>query len=166
VQYDSGSGYQTVATYARGTNFNNNTFYVATVTLNSNLVNGGKIRFRCDASGNNDHIYIDAVTVTGISGARTNGNSDLIKELSVNHNEIEIDELTLAPNPVNDVLSIRSLDEMTNIKVYSASGQLVHQASLFNSKEHLLNVQEFNNGLYILSIETVDEILTKRFIKN
>ena len=32
-------------------------------------VNSG-FRFRCDASGNQDHIYIDQVTITGTTSSR------------------------------------------------------------------------------------------------
>ena len=69
VRYYDGSSWNTVATYASGTNFNNNTFYVATVTVsasNYNFPTNAQFRFQCDASANADRVYIDAVTITGI----------------------------------------------------------------------------------------------------
>ena len=41
-------------------------FYVATVTIDSATFNFGSnngFRFRCDASGNNDRVYIDEITI-------------------------------------------------------------------------------------------------------
>lgn len=64
LRYNDGSGWQTVATYARGTDFQNNTFYTATVTLDGgsyNLSDNGRFRFQCDASGNADQVYLDEV---------------------------------------------------------------------------------------------------------
>jgi vibriolysin len=65
LQVDSGSGFQTVASWARGTDFNNNTFYNETVSITSGISFGSnvRIRFRCDASGNSDYVYIDEVVV-------------------------------------------------------------------------------------------------------
>ena len=73
VQYYNGSTWQTVAAYARGTSFNNNTWYVATVTIprsSYNFPTNAKIRFMCDASDNNDDVYIDQITFRGSSSAR------------------------------------------------------------------------------------------------
>ncbi|MDH4036955.1 MAG: S8 family serine peptidase [Candidatus Krumholzibacteria bacterium] len=65
VEYYNGSAYQIVANYVSGTSFNNGSFYVATITLPRSTYTfptGAKIRFRCDASDNNDDVYVDAIT--------------------------------------------------------------------------------------------------------
>jgi hypothetical protein len=67
LRYFDGNSWTTVAAWARGSSFDNDVFYVATVTLNSanyTFPSNAQIRFQCDASGNGDRIYIDAVTVT------------------------------------------------------------------------------------------------------
>jgi len=67
VQYFDGSTWQTVATYVRGVDFNNNVFNESTVLItesNNVFPTDMKIRFRCDASGNKDDVYIDAITIT------------------------------------------------------------------------------------------------------
>jgi vibriolysin len=65
LQVDSGSGFQTVASWARGSSYSNNTFYHPTVSITSGITFGSsvRIRFRCDASGNSDWVYIDEVVV-------------------------------------------------------------------------------------------------------
>jgi hypothetical protein len=66
VQYYDGSTWYTVADYDAGIDFVNGNFYVSTVTLdeaNFNFPTNMKIRFMCDASGNRDDVYIDAITV-------------------------------------------------------------------------------------------------------
>lgn len=67
VQFWDGSTWQTVQAYVRGTHFNNNTFYQATVTIDEasyNFPTDMKIRFRCDASSNADDVYIDEITIS------------------------------------------------------------------------------------------------------
>jgi PKD repeat protein len=72
VLYYNGSAWQTVATYVAGTNFVNGTFYAATVTLTKpsyTFPTNARLRFQCDASDNNDDVYIDAITWRGSTGA-------------------------------------------------------------------------------------------------
>jgi len=67
VQYYDGSTWHTVAAYARGTDFNNNTFYNKKVYIdeaNYNFPTNLKIRFMNDASGNRDDVYIDEIRVS------------------------------------------------------------------------------------------------------
>jgi len=71
VGYYDGSSWQTVATFVSGTSFNNNQFYTAVVPIlasDYDMSLASQFRFTCDASSNADRVYIDAVTVTGLSG--------------------------------------------------------------------------------------------------
>lgn len=61
VSTNGGSSYSTVASWARGTDFNNGSFSAESVSIPTNTTH---VRFRCDASGNNDRIYIDEVVVS------------------------------------------------------------------------------------------------------
>lgn len=67
VQYYNGSTWTTVASYKSGTDFSNGTFYNKTVLIDESsytFPTGMKIRFMCDASDNNDDVYIDEVRVS------------------------------------------------------------------------------------------------------
>ena len=67
VQYYDGLTWRTVASYARGTDFSNGVFYNKTVYVDEAdymFPTNMKIRFRCDASGNNDDVYIDEIRVS------------------------------------------------------------------------------------------------------
>ena len=141
IRYNDGSGWQTIAAYARGTHFNNNTFYTASITLSSaqyNLTNGARFRFQNDASANGDHVYIDAVVINGISGAGFNANS--IAEVNTNpgfagpsaENEPLFEgDFSIYPNPVDRFaaisLAIDIEDEPVNVSVsiYDLRGSLV-----------------------------------------
>lgn len=67
LQYYDGSTWRTVKAWASGTDFSNGTFYNPVVYINEagyTLPTNMKIRFMCDASDNDDDVYIDEVRVS------------------------------------------------------------------------------------------------------
>lgn len=167
LRYNDGSGWQTVATYASGTNFNNNTFYTATVTLDAssyNLTNGGEFRFQCDASANADQIYIDQVTITGNNNSRQGGES--LSELNSNLEAAQQEsDLVITPNPTRDMFtySLSTNDEVVSVKIFDLSGRVVMSRN--NTRDNNLNIGHLENGVYILSIETTEEVISERIMK-
>jgi bacillolysin len=172
VQYHDGSSWNTVASYARGTNFENNNFYSATVTINSgsyNFPSNARFRFRNDASGNNDHIYIDQVSITGNPGASNLTNS--ITTLGPPLNGILGDEdfefesdFLLYPNPVKDNLSIKLAGESQNatFRIVNMIGQEVLSGEL---NKGTVNVENLNTGVYFMEVNDGEELMIQRFIK-
>jgi PKD repeat protein len=70
VQYYDGSTWRTVETFARGIDFENGIFYHEVVSIprgTYNYPSNAKLRFRCDASGNADDVYIDEIEFRGFS---------------------------------------------------------------------------------------------------
>ena len=65
VEFWDGSAWQVVASYVAGTDFSNGVFINDTVTISGFDFSSARVRFRCDASANNDRIYIDDVVVSG-----------------------------------------------------------------------------------------------------
>lgn len=171
VRFNDGSGWQTVATYASGSSFTNNSFYVATVTLDAsqyNLSSGAQFRFQCDASGNADRVYIDAVTLTGISGARSIGSSqtiELVETPTLRGPRDLIDkDFLMTPNPATDMVTITADEEIKNIRIYSITGQLLRIVRPQNTTTDL-NVSDLTTGLYLISIETSEEVSTQKLVK-
>ena len=65
ISTNGGSSYTTVRTWAEDTDFENKVFYSETEEVDwLNLTNNTKIRFRCDASGNADDVYIDEIVIS------------------------------------------------------------------------------------------------------
>jgi hypothetical protein len=161
LRFYNGSSWATVGTWARGTSFENNTFYSATVVLNSSDVNfssNSAFRFQNDASGNNDHIYIDQVTINGITGdggvansisAISNNNSNF----SLNSSSFNGDEMVY-PNPAINILNInpnfgtiKSTYRITNVL-----GQVITSGTIKNNS---VNISILERGIYL--IELTDE---------
>lgn len=71
ISVDDGP-YVTKATWARNTDFQNNTAYTESVEINDVSLSGNvKLRFRCDASGNGDDVYIDDIVISAKSTGGT-----------------------------------------------------------------------------------------------
>jgi Metallo-peptidase family M12B Reprolysin-like/GEVED domain/Bacterial surface protein, Ig-like domain/MAM domain, meprin/A5/mu/Secretion system C-terminal sorting domain/Fibronectin type III domain len=167
LRFFDGSVWSTVQTWTRGVDINNNTFYNATVSISpaqyNFAVNSG-FRFQNDASGNNDQIFIDQVTITGIAGTVKGPTEKL--EIVGYGNSTETSELdiNLYPNPVKgDILNVE-LPELQkfNYRVIDLLGKTV----ISGTSEGKINVSELDGGVYFIEVNDGDEIITKKFIKN
>ncbi|NNC46706.1 MAG: choice-of-anchor D domain-containing protein, partial [Winogradskyella sp.] len=74
VQYSSngGSSWTTIGDYNSGVEFNNNTKYTPTITIDTGsytFATNSQFRIRCDASNNGDDVYIDNVVITGYAAS-------------------------------------------------------------------------------------------------
>ncbi len=109
VQYFDGTTWQTVATFARGTTYANNVFYNRVVTIprtSYNFPANAQIRFMCDASDNNDDVYIDEIEFRGLtSGSLARGNSETLNATSALPEEFQLHQNY--PNPFNPSTRIR-----------------------------------------------------------
>ncbi|MEL6972404.1 MAG: S8 family serine peptidase [Bacteroidota bacterium] len=172
LRYNDGSGWQTVATWASGTSFNNNTFYSASVTLDAatyNLTDGGQFRFQCDASGNADRVYIDEVVITGSSASGSAvGTIVTTEEIPTFRrtdivNELEVD-MELYPNPASDVVSVRVEDDIQQIVVFNVQGQEMFRRDYEGIEQTNLDVSTLAAGVYMISVQTTEELITERLV--
>ncbi|MBC2843792.1 M43 family zinc metalloprotease [Winogradskyella flava] len=168
LRYYNGSSWTTVATYASGTNFNNNTFYTATVTLDASQYNfaaNSQFRFQCDASANADQIYIDQVKITGISSGNTRSNSnDLTPLRTLDEGPVDAEEdFLMYPNPVKgETLYIKTFSkDDVSYRVINMLGQTMVKGK--TSSE--INVSGLKSGMYFLEVNDGEEVMTRKFIK-
>ncbi len=180
VRYYDGSSWTTVATYASGSSFDNGSFYSATINLTSaeyNFPTNARFRIQCDASSNQDQVYIDQVTVVGSTGAgittgllasqpqliSTPGRNGIVANNGNRGIEIE-EDAAIYPNPGSDFITIFTTESIKSIAIYSVNGALAHQIKqVKNSK---VNISGLKPGFYMIRIETEEETFNKRFIKH
>lgn len=167
LRYFNGSTWTTVASYARGTSFNNSTFYVATVTLDASAVNfasNAQFRFQNDASDNNDLIYIDQVTITGLSGT-TRGNENSIIALGTLNTDDEFngEALLVYPNPVKGNILNVSIPEIESFtyRIMNIVGQTITNGH----SNGQIDVSKLDAGVYLIEVNDGEDISTKKFIK-
>lgn len=168
VQFYDGSSYQTVASFVTGTDIFNNNFYTATVQIPSSSYNyptNAKIRFRNDASGNSDWIYIDAVTFRGLTASATGPEltkAELPTRFSLDQNY---------PNPFNPMTTIQfALPTAQDVKVtvYDLKGRRVAVLAEdhFEAGVHHLqwNATGYASGAYFYRIKAGTFEETRRML--
>jgi PKD repeat protein len=171
VQYYNGSTWNTVGRYISTTNFNNNIFYRANVSIletTYTFPTNMKIRFMCDASDNNDDVYIDNVKISASTQANPN---NYIIPLSGPQQGPEIasadqnNKFKVYPNPAHDKLNISiENSDLAEIFIYNMKGEVVHHEIIING-EQAIGIQTYSTGIYMVFIITRDETFKTRFIK-
>ncbi|WP_298418202.1 M43 family zinc metalloprotease [uncultured Kordia sp.] len=167
VRYYNGSSWSTVATYASGTNFNNGTFYSATVTLDSanvNFASNSRFRVQCDASANADQVYIDQVTINGISGARAINTRSGLETLRTGPEGSVSGDFLMSPTITrgNININLASYNLNTSYRILNLLGQTVKAGTI---KDGRLNVSELKSGVYLLEVSDEEEKIIEKFVR-
>lgn len=85
------------------------------------------------------------------------------ESMSIENQDITNDVLDIIPNPVNDVLTIKTNLNIDKLEIYSINGSLIMSQKHNNNS---INVYGLTKGLYILkTISEEGKILYKKFIK-
>lgn len=173
VQYKNNSGHWvTIGRYVSGTNFNNNTFYVSTVTV-PNFVHttAGTFRIQCDAGDNTDQVYIDGVTITRLNVASMNESiidTHVVQGHEVNPTPLNLvgakKVLTVYPNPANDILNISFDGNIQSIRIFSLEGKEVKIHEM-NESERNLDISQLTSGIYFLAVLSEGEWYPMKFSK-
>jgi Zn-dependent metalloprotease len=178
VEYFNGSGWQIVANFVQGSGYVNNTFYHAVVTISSSsytFPTNAQIRFRCDASGNSDDVYIDEIEFRGTaSGAELAKGGNALSATLALPESFELKQNY--PNPFNPtttiVFSLPQESEVA-IKIYDINGSLVrtlvkdkrpageYRIVWNGQNDHGARV---SSGVYIYRIEAGSFAQTRRMV--
>lgn len=179
ISTNGGASYATVEEWNRGDEFENNNFYTDVVIIPGPFTSTTRFRFRADASGNSDWIYIDEVVISGCttspSGNGAPGNNydpEVLVDKEIEEIvEVEktIQELNLFPNPTNNMLNVAfELTNNSDVKmvVMSLTGQMVEMRDLKleeGTQQFKVDVNRFDSGIYFIHLITNDERISKKF---
>ncbi len=189
---DGGSNWITLNTWTRDTDFNNNTNYNESIVITGGFTSTTKFRIQCDASVNNDRIYIDDVVLTACAGARLMeegtdmpltvsahnsteviGSTDVADNIADNvRNEGEIlsNEIKVFPNPARDIANIAIQFEEEGdgeVRIMDMSGRVVEvRAIRLDGKQQSIqfDTSNFTAGVYFVNLLTEGQKVTKKLI--
>ena len=173
LQYSTGGGYSTVANYVSGGSFTNGNYYQGTMVIPGPFTSNTTFRVLCDASANNDQVYIDDVVITGCK----NGPSARLADPSLNETTIEekadvsiLSNVNLYPNPTDGRLNVEmelNQDADVEFMVIGMTGKTVFTQST-NKSEGLnkvtFDMNDVPSGIYMMNVITNQEVMTKRFV--
>lgn len=120
-----------------------------------------------DTSNNNTTKYVNSVGSLGASLSSSNYRRVLIGfdyvSLSVNEVEINDNKFSIAPNPVNETLFIKSSKAISTYTIHNAAGVRIKTGKITDNS---INVGSVPAGTYILSLQYSDDtVSTSKFIK-
>jgi hypothetical protein len=179
VQYFNGTTWQTVATFARAGSIVNNTFYHQVVTISSGTYifpTNAKLRFMCDASADNDDVYIDEIEFRGLPSAALlakGGNALSATVLSAAETLPASFKLySNYPNPFNPTTNIRfelPTEARVKLTVYDIVGrevaQLVNNQKPAGKHEVLFDGAALASGIYYYRLEAQSSTEARKFIE-
>ncbi len=114
-----------------------------------------KYRLYISSAHGADIVQLAELEIYGIMGGVPNG---VEENLSAN--------LSVFPNPVNDVLHISGDSQLKEIRVHDLSGRILKQIPLQGEFRKTLDVDDLGPGIYILNIETIEgNIKNSKFLK-
>lgn len=72
-------------------------------------------------------------------------------------------EISIYPNPVKDILFIKSKEKIVKVEIFDSAGRILKSLSLNGDS---INVSELSKGNYIIKLITKDKSVIEKFIKN
>lgn len=167
ISKNGGSTYTTVADYNYSVQFTNGVRQNVTVTIPGPFTSNTRFRFRCDASADDDQVYIDDVVITGCqpSSLFAGGNDE---EGSVVENTFEtttatssdIFDIKAGPNPASDAYLVQFTTKANfrlNYTLMDMTGRTVSQGRydcIEGPNQLDIDVRDLAKGAYILSLRT------------
>ena len=118
-----------------------------------------------DADGNGAFLKLVSLDSDNSLASSWVAQNDTAENLSVNAFQYG-NFVSLAPNPVSDKLKINSpKGKISTIQLWSVNGKLYDTYNP-NNQQFELDMSNFENGLYLLQIQTDTESFVKKIIKN
>ena len=154
---DGGDSYTTAATYVSGADFVNGTSYIGwNENISAEFTDETRLRFRCDASNNNDYIYLDDIYINGCEGEPDNRSFEATPDDLSDGTPMMWGKLY--PNPAQDVLTIEWMGveeaQMVELAVLDMAGRMVLQRQ-FNGEDPQqirIEVNGIQSGLYLVAL--------------
>ena len=159
LQVNNGSGYQTVATWARGTDFQNNVLYQESVTITGDFGSNVRVRFRCDASGNSDYVHLDNIMLSGCAqgnARRVEFGTDDLTQVAADVEELLGDVgYKVFPNPATDVLNVQINEAGYVARLLDVTGKELLRSAL-QAGSNQIETDAVPQGIYLMVVEGAD----------
>ncbi len=174
VSTDNGASYTTLEEWNTNDEFVNSVRMYDSVVFTGTFTSTMKLRFRCDASGNSDYVYIDNVVISGClnsSRGTTSENSTLAWNGEENEAASNLNIAKLYPNPTSREININyttDVDTDVQFTITDIAGKVVYsnnKSVMAGKQNETLDVSQLRNGYYFLILQNEDSRVVKKFIK-
>jgi len=136
-----------------------------TVDKDGNYIVGGFFTDQLFAASNDGIPTLYSTSMTGYSQffiAKLGSSSNC----SLNTGEVKADVagIDIYPNPITDILNIRSKNKLESFELYSSVGQRISGGKLQDNNAKI-NFNSFSAGIYYLKIRTDKSVVTEKVVK-
>ncbi len=167
ISTNGGSSYTTVGDFNYNVQFTNNNRGTATVVIPGPFTTNTRLRIRCDASADDDRLYIDDVVITGcLNGARTAGPGQARgEELSE-----FVKNINLFPNPAFDQMTVTyTMEQAAQVRltVTDLSGKTISRQEFMadmGDQRTQLDVSNLPQGIYLMHLATAEGSVVRKFV--
>ncbi|MCB0580910.1 MAG: T9SS type A sorting domain-containing protein [Phaeodactylibacter sp.] len=179
ISTNGGSTYTTVEEWNRGDEFVNNVRYFDAVVIPGPFTSNTRLRFRCDASADNDLVYIDDVVISGCVGSNRQGEPVIIaenqpaEEAGEQREQASPDKLSymkVFPNPARNEMNIvfnQQQPGQVQLAVTSSTGQAAYRQALqveAGRQETVLDVSQWVPGVYFVHLISEGRTMTQKIV--
>ncbi len=178
LEYSTDNGYtwKNAKSWRKGEDFYNDTHNLASVKFSAPFTNETRLRIRCDASSNNDELYIDNVKISKCKSSYIDEDEPdnvktASKKVSEKMGEIRLFDyqFKVSPNPAVDFIDVtfeQNISQKVKIHLYSMNGALVVSTSmnLNIDTQTSLNTSSLSGGVYLLKIIGERGVLSTKII--
>ncbi|MES2566012.1 MAG: choice-of-anchor tandem repeat GloVer-containing protein [Bacteroidota bacterium] len=155
----------------RKLDFSNGYFYATTTHTLNNNVNGngliGVLHYKILSTLNNDGVMylgmyqaFKSDAFGKISQLTAGTGSVMAVGISVGLQQLNINKITISPNPTNGSLSIHSKTELQKIEIVAITGQILMN-DIPTNVSHTLHLENLSNGIYFINVYQNDRIVKR-----
>ncbi len=168
ISTNGGSTYTTVGDWNAGAQFTNNIRGSGSVVIPGPFTSTTRLRFRADASADDDVVYIDDVVISGCSQSLA---PDSPSEERLNEPETaSIEAVRVSPNPASDAFDVQyriSRDATVRVLLLDVTGRIVQQSTVnaaAGDQQLHLEVAGLPAGLYSLQLIHSDQVYSEKVV--
>jgi hypothetical protein len=172
ISTNGGTSYTTVGDFNAGAQFTNGVRGTGNVTIPGPFTANTRLRFRADASDDNDLVYIDDVVISGCQIPGLQGPSEDREELTgfSGDDRDVLKQVKAGPNPASDVYNVwldAAVETDVEISIVDMMGRLMlrnvqHVAA--GESRLAIALSELAARSYIVQIRAGGDVVTERLV--
>lgn len=170
IATDSSATFTTIEDWIASVDFNNGENKTGTVTISGPFTMGTRLRFRADASADDDLIYIDDVNIAGCVNFAGYSESEQ-RVIAENTMQTLSSQLLAYPNPTSGMLTVEFTqeDDEAVLAISDLAGKLIQTQKVATNGTGLqqvqLDVSNLRPGSYLLQVMDGKERKHLQFVK-
>lgn len=170
---NGGSSYTTVGDWNYSVHFTNGVRGTGTVVIPGPFTSNSRLRIRCDASADDDQVYIDDVVITGCTSGFAPPNdpeSESRLEGSEQAQPETFGAVRISPNPATDEINVQyqiNEDAAVQVRLLDLTGRTVMQKRMTveaGTQQFRMDLAGLSAGMYTVQLIGNDQMYSEKVV--